>query len=140
MATLLLANKAGERAALMGSVKGSVGVKDSMAVLTLTDKGMIRDCNEAVGRLFGCQPSQLIWQHISVLLPQLAEIVLMQGGQINPRLRFLSHIGHRFEVASPDGTGFSSELFFRTVESAGRRYLRVMLCPAEEEAQSFSMQ
>lgn len=85
MATLLLANHVGGRAALMGGEKYSTGVEDSMAVLTLTDKGMIRECSVAAGRLFGCQPSQLVWQHISMLLPQLAKTVLMQGEQINPR-------------------------------------------------------
>lgn len=140
MATLLLANHAGGRAAIIGGEKYSTGAEDSMAVLTLTDKGMIRECNEAVERLFGCQPSKLIWQHISVLLPQLAEIVLMQGERINPRLHFLSHIGHRFKVAGADGADFASVLFLHTVESSGRCYLRVIIRPAEEETQSFSIQ
>ncbi|MEO8418070.1 MAG: PAS domain-containing protein [Methylophilaceae bacterium] len=132
MATLLLANQAGENAALMTSEKSCTGADDSMAVLTLSGKGMIRECNEAAGRLFGCQSGQLIWQHISVLLPQLAETVLIQDEQINPRLRFLSRIGHRFEVTGPDGTGFTSKLFLRCVENSGRRYLRVIFRPAGE--------
>ena len=132
MATLLLADQAGGRAALMGRENCLTDVEDSMAVLTLTDKGMIRECSEAVERLFGCQAGQLVWQHISVLLPQLAEVVLMQGEQINPRLRFLSRIGHHFKVASLDGAGFASQVFFHSVENAGRRHLRVILCPTGE--------
>lgn len=133
MATLLLANHAGERAALMGGEKYSTGAEDSMAVLTLTDKGMIRECSVAAGRLFGCQPSQLVWQHISMLLPQLAKTVLMQGEQINPRLHFLSRIGHRFEVTCANGAGFASKLFFNSVENSGRHCLRVIIRPAEED-------
>lgn len=129
MATLLLADQDGGRAALRGRENYFTDVEDSMAVLTLTDKGMIRECNEAVERLFGCQAGQLVWQHISVLLPQLAEVVLMQGEQINPRLRFLSRIGHHFKVASLDGVGSVSRVFFHSVENAGRRHLRIILCP-----------
>lgn len=132
MATLLLANQAGGSAALTGSRKRFTCVVDSMAVLTLTDKGMIRECNEAVGRLFAFQTGQLIWQHVSVLLPQLAEIALLQDGQVNPRLLFLSRMGHRFKATSLDGTSLAIKLFFRCVENSGRRYLRVILRPAEE--------
>jgi hypothetical protein len=64
------------------------------------------------------------------LLPQLAKIALMPGEQINPRLRFLSRIGHHFEVAGLDGANFVRELFFHIVENSGRRHLRVILCPA----------
>lgn len=134
MATLLKANQARGRAKVAGGVKDFTGMAGSVAMLMLNDKGMIRDCNEAAGRLFGCQPSQLVWQHISMLLPQLAETVLMQGEQINPRLRFLSRIGHRFEVATSGSAGFASELFFHSVESSGRHLLRVLIRPAEGEA------
>ncbi len=103
--------------------------KDNIAVLTLNDKGMIRECNQAVGTLFGCRPSNLIWQHISVLLPQLAETPLITGGTINPRLRFLSRIGHPFEVVRMDGARVASELFFNTTENRGRKQLRVIISP-----------
>lgn len=103
--------------------------EDSVAVLMLNDKGMIRECNQVAGKLFGYQPSQLVWRHISMLLPQLAETVLMQGEQVNPRLRFLSRIGHRFEIAGSDSRTSSSRLFFHTVGSSGRYFLRVLIRP-----------
>jgi PAS domain-containing protein len=129
MANLLLVSNAVERAALKIEGKGLAVIEDMTAVLTLTDKGMIRECNDAVGRLFGCDPSQLIWQHVSAFLPQLAEIMLLQGEQINPRLSFLSRIGHHFEAIGPAGASFVSELFFHIVENPGRRHLRVIIRP-----------
>lgn len=97
--------------------------------LTLNENGMIRDCSRACGRLFGCVPSELMWRHISVLLPQLADIPLMLGEQINPRLRFLSHIGRQFEAVGMSGVRFVSEIFFTDIENLGRHYLHLVICP-----------
>jgi PAS domain-containing protein len=100
------------------------------AVLTFYDNGMIRDCNQAAGNLLGCSPSELTGQHITRLLPQLAEIKLVHGKRANSYLRFLSRIGHRFEVVSMKGTHLICELFFNDVENLGRHHLRVIICPA----------
>lgn len=104
--------------------------EEAMATLTLNDKGMIRDCSQALGKLLGCQPSNLLWQHISLLMPQLAKTTLMNTGQINPRLHFLSRIGYPFEVIGVNGTRFASELFFNVVGSIGRQQLRIIIRPA----------
>lgn len=129
MATLLKASQAREDATITSGVKDSTGTEDSVAVLMLNDKGMIRECNELAGRFFGYQPSQLVWRHISMLLPQLAEIVLMQGEQVNPRLLFLSRIDHRFKIVGSDSRTSFSRLFFHPVGSSGRRFLRVLIRP-----------
>lgn len=109
--------------------------EDGVVMLTLSDNGWIRSCNKAAGKLLGCASSELLWQHISMLLPQLAETPLMQKGQINPRLRFLSRIGHRFEVVAPSGTRIFSKLFFTDVEYPERHNLCLIIRPFEGEAQ-----
>ncbi len=107
--------------------------EDDFAELTLNDNGMIRDCNKAVERLFGYPPGKLLWQHVSVVLPQLAGVTLINGGEINPRLHFLAHIGHRFEMVGLGGMRCAVMIFLNIFETRGRHDVRVTLCPAPEE-------
>jgi hypothetical protein len=106
---------------------------DSIAVLTLCDNGTIFECNNAAGALLDCIPSKITWQHISTILPQLAEIALMQGEKINPNLRFLSRIGYTFDVIGMSGTRFLSAVFFNEIETFGRHFLRIILRPVLQE-------
>ncbi|HQR51451.1 MAG TPA: PAS domain-containing protein [Methylophilaceae bacterium] len=103
---------------------------ENMAVLMLNDNGMIYGCNKACEKLFGYLSGEIIWKHISMLLPQLAGIALMSGQQINPRLHFLTHIGHQFEVVGLGGIHFASQLFINEVENLGQHYLRLIISPA----------
>ncbi len=103
--------------------------EEETAVLTLYDNGTIRECNQAAAELLDCLPSKLTWQHISTIMPQLAETTLMQGEKINPNLRFLSHIGYGFEVIGLSGVHFACALFFNEVENFGRHCLRLIIRP-----------
>jgi hypothetical protein len=125
MATLL--NNPTEVASQLGNHK--VFPEDDRAVLTLDVNGLIRNCNKAAAKLMKCPTSQLVWQHVSNLLPQLADTELMQNGHINPRLRFLSRVGHRFQLAMPGGGLASGRIFFNDLENAGRHNLRLIICP-----------
>lgn len=107
--------------------------EDDTAVLTLCDNGTIFECNNAAGALLDCAPSRLTWQHISTILPQLAEMALMQGEKINPNLRFLSRIGYTFEVVGVTGVHFASAVFFNEIENLGRHFLRIILRPVSFE-------
>lgn len=98
-------------------------------VLTLHYNGMITECNKAAGKLLGCLPSELIWQHISRLLPQLKDIALMQGANLNPYLHFLTRVGYQFEVISLGGMRMLARVFFCEVGSMNHRFLRVIVCP-----------
>lgn len=127
MATLL--NTRQSTALLAFKTGSSFDVDDHAVVLTLNDKGMIRQCSKTSRELLGCPASELIWKPISMLLPQLDGVQLMNGRRINPRLRFLSRLGHHFEVICPDGIRLASEIFLSSVENAGHSYLRVILRP-----------
>lgn len=107
--------------------------EDNTAVLTLSDNGTIIECNNAAGVLLGCAPSRLTWQHISTILPKLAEIALMQDKKINPNLRLFSRIGYAFEVIGMTGAHFASVVFFNEIENSGRHFLRVILRPVSFE-------
>lgn len=109
--------------------KHVVNGEDDTAVLTLCDNGTIFECNNAAGVLLDCAPNRLTWQHISTILPQLAEMALMQGERINPNLRFLSRIGYTFEVVSMSGVHFACAVFFNEIENLGRHFLLIILRP-----------
>lgn len=114
-------------------IKALPGVFDNKMELTLNEQGIICDCNIPVGDLFGYRRSELAWRHISELMPELAGIKLMHDGRINPRLHFLSHIGHRFQLLGLGGKLFEVKLFIRDMEIQGRHDLRAMIFPVEEE-------
>lgn len=103
------------------------------AVLLLSDTGTIFECNDDAGILLDCIPSRLTWQHISTILPQLAEIPLMLDGKLNPHLRLLSRIGYNFEVVGMTGARFAGVVFFNNVESFDGHFLRIILRPVSLE-------
>jgi hypothetical protein len=102
---------------------------DEPAVFTLDANGLIRNCNKAAGQLLGCSSSLLVWQHVSNILPQLSGTTLMLDGHVNPRLRFLSRIGHHFQLAIPGGKRDSGRIFINDLENAGRHIVRLIVYP-----------
>lgn len=112
----------------IGSIEDAYSAND-MAVLTLYDNGIIRACNIASAELLGCASKNIIWLHISQFLPQLGEVSLINGGAVSPYLKFLSRIGHRFEVIDLNGVHFFSKVFFNDVEDFGCHCLRIIFRP-----------
>ncbi|WP_430228771.1 hypothetical protein [Nitrosomonas communis] len=102
-------------------------------VLILSEDGIIRDCNKAGADLLGGWPKNLPKLHVSRLLPKLAEIDLLKGEQANPYLRFLSRIGHHFEVVSMSGVHFAGKLFFSDVKDCGSHRMIIMIYPVYQE-------
>jgi len=107
---------------------------EDLAVLTLDDRGMISDCNRACEALFRYRRSELVWQHVSMLMPQLAELDLMQNGQPNPRFCFLNRIGRNFQAVTQDGTLFDTELFLNLLHNNGHYRLSLIVRRVEEPA------
>lgn len=88
-----------------------------LAVLTLDDLGMIRDCSRACEQVFGYLPDELAGRHVSMLLPQLPDTGLVQEGRINSRLAHLCHCAVSFQARRRDGRYFASELFINRLGS-----------------------
>ena len=106
--------------------------EDDRAVLILDVNGLIRTCNKAAAKLMECSTSKLVWQHVSNFLPQLAGIQLIQDDHLNPRLRFLSRVGHRFALEKPNGGHMVSKVFFNDLDNAGRHSVRLIICPDDK--------
>lgn len=122
-----------KHASIAKPVAASEENDENRLVLTLHYNGMITECNKAGGRLLGCLPSELIWQHISRLLPQLKNVALMEGPNLNPYLHFLSRVGYKFEVISLKGARLIARVFFCEIGSMEHRFLRVIICPLAQE-------
>jgi len=90
-------------------VKPFLADKD-MAFLTLDEAGAVTDCDGPVEELFGYAPRDLIFRHVSLLVPRLLYMELMPGGQLNSRLRYLCHIGLPFLVRPREGKEFLGAL------------------------------
>lgn len=104
--------------------------KAEMAALTLDDRGMVCDCNPASEALFKYRRSELIRRHVSMLLPQLAGLELVQNGEPNPRLRFLCRIGQSYQAVTQCGESFAGQLFFNVLDNIGCGRLSLIVRPA----------
>jgi len=111
--------------------KARINRKDDLVALTLDERGVILDCSKAAERLFGYLRSELIWRHVSQLLPQLIEDALVQDGRLNPRLSFLCHSGHLFQTHDQHGRAFRSELHLVELNNLSGRSLRLIVCPVD---------
>lgn len=127
------AQSAAASAATVGRGAGfSAGAGEDIAALTVDAHGMICDCNGASETLFKYRRSQLVWRHVSMLLPHLAELELIQNGQPNLQLRFLNRIGRHFQAVTQDGEHFASEIFLNLLDSTGHGRLSLIVRPASE--------
>ncbi|MGC2048589.1 MAG: PAS domain-containing protein [Gallionella sp.] len=99
--------------------------------LALDERGMIRDCSKSGERLFGYRRHDLVWQHVSMLFPQLSGIVLVQEGRFNPLLNFLCRCGKLFQSRNRQGDAFSCNLSFVRLEHDGIRTLRLIVSPSD---------
>lgn len=107
--------------------------EDGAAVVTVHTNGMISDCNYSAGELLMCAASSLTWRPISTFFPQLTEVALLIGENINPNLSFLSRIGYHFEAVAMNGMHFASKLFFVDIDHLGEHYLRLIIKPISEK-------
>lgn len=119
-----------------GRGAGVASAGDDVAALTLDGRGMIRYCNRAGESLFKYRRSELAWRHVSTLLPELADVELLQDGEINSRLRFLYHIGRPFQALTQEGERFDGELFISVLDNTGGGRLSLIVRPATEACDS----
>ncbi|HBV21525.1 MAG TPA: hypothetical protein PKM20_03890 [Nitrosomonas sp.] len=103
-------------------------------ILMLSEDGVILDTNDEGTRLLDFSPGQANRLHISRVVPQLAEIDLLEDGErVNTYLRFLSRIGRHFEVIGMNGAHFSGELYFNDINTFDKHQIIVMIYPIHKE-------
>jgi PAS domain S-box-containing protein len=97
--------------------------------LSLDERGMILDCSKSFRTLFGFRRSELVWQHVSTLFPQLAGVELIQAGQVNSLLNHLCRCGKLYQAKNRQGDTFSINLSFVRIEYKGKGILRLIVHP-----------
>ncbi|PKO91357.1 MAG: hypothetical protein CVU15_10910 [Betaproteobacteria bacterium HGW-Betaproteobacteria-1] len=100
---------------------------DKRAILWLDTQGNINDCNLTAVKMLGCRVTATPPLHVTALLPQLKEMKLIDGCHLNSHLRYVAHLGHRFEVFSLRGTRFEGELFFSDIEQPAPHAFRLII-------------
>lgn len=117
---------------IVGSAKALLhyqAAEENAATLLLDQRGMIKGCDSASEKLFGYRRGELIWKHVSMLLPQLANVEFIQDGRINPRLLFLCRIGGYFQGLSRNGERFTSDLLMLNLFNRDSTDLRIIVRP-----------
>lgn len=97
--------------------------------IELDKNGIIQKCSDDGEVLFGYSREELFCHHISELLPQFAQIELFKQGHIDPRLDFLCHFGHFFQVLRRDGDSFLSELHLFSINNDEYSAIRLLISP-----------
>jgi PAS domain-containing protein len=97
--------------------------------LSLDERGMIQDCSKSFEKQFGFRRSDLVWQPVSKLFPQLVGVELIKAGEVNPLLNYLCRCGQLYEAQNRHGDTLSCNLSFVRIEYNGKRFLRLMVRP-----------
>lgn len=127
---------------LSAEFRGQLQIRDNwckVAVLLVADNGTILDTNEEGSRLLGYHAKLSVRCHISSLVPELAEIDLLEEGneRVNPYLRYLSRIGHHFKIFATHGEQFTGELYFNDLKKIDQHLILVLIRPAHQENRLF---
>lgn len=120
-----------------GNVLRDLATTDSgngPATLIVDEFGVIRGCNRTGEAAFGYRSGEIISQHVSMLLPQLQNLELMQDGRPNSRLRFLCRTGHQFRALTSIGGHFSCKLFFNLLDNTNSTRISLIVRPIEKAA------
>lgn len=111
-------------------IDGYLAERQEPPELSLSERGLIRDCSKSLEMLFGIRRSDLVWQHVANLFPQPAGVELVQAGQVNPLLKYLCRCGHLYLAKNRQGDCISSNLSIVRLAFEGSHFLRVIVHPS----------
>ena len=100
-----------------------------IGLLTLDAEGNIEDCNHGSEVLFRYESGEMIRQHVSLLLPPLAQVPLLLEGMPNSHFRYLCRVGCQFQGISKAGERFLCELFLTLLRSRNAPQLSLIIRP-----------
>ena len=69
-----------------------------LATFFINDQGVIQNCSQTFGQVFGYRPDELAGRHISTLLPQSKVTELVPEDRTNSRLALLCHCAIPFQA------------------------------------------
>lgn len=95
--------------------------------LTLDDQGRILDCSARAEEVFGYSRAQLLHQHVSMVLPEVAEMDLLKDGQPSAYFTFLCRIGYVFKMMPRSGAAILRGLSLVWLTGRGNRLVRLIV-------------
>lgn len=105
------------------SIEFKQAANEALAVMIVSEHGLICDCSEKGASLLGWLKHDLVGRPITGVIPKLTSVTLLKQGRANAYLRFLSRIGHHFELIGESGKRVTGEIFFSDVQQEGVHYL-----------------
>ncbi|MBK7353257.1 MAG: PAS domain-containing protein [Nitrosomonas sp.] len=96
---------------------------EAFAVMTVSEHGLIYDCSQKGANLLGWLQHDLIGRSVADVIPKLASVTLLKQGRANTYLRFLSRIGHHFELIGKNGKCVTGQISFSDVQQEGTQCL-----------------
>lgn len=109
----------------------ATGIQGDVAMLALDKSGLICNCDACAEDLFKYRRGELDGHHVSLLLPELADLDLTLNDESSRRLRYFCHIGRRFQAVSREGERFASELVLNVLDTRGYGRLSLLVRPLE---------
>ncbi|MDP2246724.1 MAG: PAS domain-containing protein [Nitrosomonadales bacterium] len=109
------------------------GSEDDIGILILDETGLITNMNPSALKVLECDAEEAKLQLVSVFIPELADKPLMINDRLNTHLRFLSRVGHVFEVVTQQGKSWPILLFFHEMEISNNKRICLLLAPAISE-------
>lgn len=95
--------------------------------LLLDAQGMILEAEGDAQALFGYVPEALAARHVSLVLPDMRDVTLIEHGQLNARLHFLCHVGGKFRITPRNGAPACGYLSLIDLSSANRPRIRLLV-------------
>jgi len=105
--------------------------EEGMLVLMLNESGLIMNCNAVAGTLLVVRPASCYGNRFEVSAEAVGHRADAERTD-QPRLRFLSRIGHLLKSCLRTGS-FPSRVFFNEVENYGRQNLCLVICRKHEQ-------
>lgn len=104
---------------------------EGQMVLILDEDGLIQACSDNCESVVGYTRDELLKQHVSTLVLQLAAVPLFVDGEVNPLVSFLGHCDVPFLIHHRRGRTFSSRLSFVQLHHLPRPAARILIAPQQ---------
>lgn len=111
------------------AISGTAHDSERQAALLVDGRGLIQACGGNCKSVLGYRRGELLFRHISTLVPQFAAVPLFVNGQLNALVGFLGHCDLPFVIRHRDGHTFSSRLSFMQPHHIGPSRIRVLIAP-----------
>lgn len=99
--------------------------------LLVDGQGVILETEGDTQALLGFAPETLRSRHVSLVLPDMRDVTLIEHGQLNARLHFLCHVGGKFRITPGGGGTACGYLSLIDLSSANRPRVRLLVRRAE---------